>query len=593
MRITHLILNGFFSLFLLPTVAFASVDNAFLLKTPSPYLQRHSDDQVQWQLLTQQTLQVAQKQEKLILLSSGYSSCYWCYRMKEDSFKDREVGQLINQHFNAFIVDRELEPELDAYLQQFMQQLRGFGGWPVTVILSPDLIPIAGFNYSPADAFSDTLNRLLNDWQQQPAAMLEKAKQRQTQLTQQQQQQSQVLLDNVPVGDLLLALLSQVQAASDQEYGGFGRQEKFPHAPQLQALLDLYKTNPNKELLSFLQTSLSAMLGGGLRDHVGGGFFRYTSDKRWTYPHYEQMLYTQALLGMLLLDMGETFKQPVFTQAGLQTLQAMRQQFQRDDGLFMASLAATGVDGKAGSYYLWQDKDLEAALGQAPDQLVYNLLGKESKAVLPFLLKQDDETRQALLKVRQQRPLERDQKALTAWNGLALSALAKSAKYSDDLKQAGKTLLEAILPPLSASSLHRLLDDDTSGEASLADYVFLARGLIDWAAVDGDKALVKQGVALLDKAYQQFYGDNGWLQARHKPLIGDIRAYAIADTELPSESAVWLSTVWQVQTNHPDLISETLLKQMQQVAAKQPKALKEQAFFHASLISGMVLKKLD
>jgi uncharacterized protein YyaL (SSP411 family) len=548
-------------------------DNA-LSSHHSPYLQAHADDKVQWQLLTPDALKQASKGQRLIVLSSGYSSCYWCYRMKEDTFNDKEAATLINEQFLPFLIDRELEPELDQYLQHFMQQIQGFGGWPVTVVLTPEGLPIAGFNYSRPEAFSSTLTRLLNDWQADSAPIIEKAQSRHEE-TLEKQTQAETLLSEEQQNQLLSVFLQQVQMAADEQYGGFGKREKFPHIPQLHALLTLYKINPDKNVRDFLQTTITAMLGGGFKDHIGGGFFRYTSDQKWTYPHYEQMLHTQALMAGLLLDMGQHFKQPVFTEAGKQTLQNMLRQFQRDDHLFRAGLAATGVDGKAGSYYLWNKQQLDNTLQQDAQTIVHNLLGQEEESILPFLLNQNPEIKAVLLAERNKRSINADNKALTGWNGLTLMALAKGSDLSPDIAKAADQLHQQLVGLLDQNVVEKLVDQSENDVASMSDRIYLVYGLYHWAKQAGDQPLNTKIKAYLQQLKTVYYQEGGWAQAE-KPLLGKQKTFAIADEELPSPTALWLEMASALDIDGVDDLWKSL-----------PQKVSDNAFYHASLISGL------
>jgi uncharacterized protein YyaL (SSP411 family) len=551
-----------------------AADNALLARHHSPYLQAHADDDIHWQLLTTDAIKQARQNQQLILVSSGYTSCYWCYRMKEDTFKHKETADFINQHLLPIIIDRELEPELDQYLQHFMQQIQGFGGWPVTVIFSPEGLPIAGFNYTKPEALTTTLQRLLSDWKTDSTAIIEKAQARHD-ATLERQKREEIPLQGHQQNQLLSVFLQQVQMAADEQYGGFGKREKFPHIPQLQALLTLHKINPDHSIREFLQTTLTAMLGGGLRDHLGGGFFRYTSDQKWTYPHYEQMLPTQALMASLLLDMGQNFKQPIFTEAGKETLLNMLRQFQRNDQLFRAGLAATGVDGKSGSYYLWDKSQLDKRLKRDSSKVVHNLLGQEEPLILPFLLNQSPEIKIALLSKRNQRSINTDDKALTGWNGLALMALVKGSHLSPEIAKAAEQLQKQLVSLLEQQSLGKMVDQPETDVASLSDRVYLAYGLYHWASHNKDKALQAKIKAYLQQVKSDFFQNDGWVQAE-RPLLGKQKTIAMPDDELPSATALWLEMATSSGIDGVDHLWKTL-----------PQKAHDNAFYHASLIAGL------
>lgn len=569
---------------LLPLLSHAA-HNSVLRDHPSPYFRTHADDSIHWNTFSATAFEQAKTSGKPILISSGYSSCYWCQKMKQDTFSDKAVGETVNAGFIPIIVDRELEPEVDAYLQTFMEQQRGFGGWPLTVMLTPDALPIGGFNYTKADEFNATLQRFLNDWATNKTSIQEKAQAKANTLAQQRDVATTVVDTTTPLA-VLQAFLQHVSGAGDEEYGGFGDQEKFPNLPQLSALFTLHQLKPDKDLYAFLQTSLAALIGGGLRDHLGGGFFRYTDDRLWTNPHYEQMLYTQVLAAPLLIRAGVEFKQPAYLQAGREALLHTLTAFRRDDGLLRAGLSAVGGDGTAGGYYLWKPEQLSAAIGQDWQNSVHNLLGEEADKVLPFVTVQGaagKTLREKLLSERRTRPLNSDDKALLGWNGLALNAFAVAKGLDPELQQAGEKLAAQLLALTKQDTLPRLIGEPAAGEAQFADRVYLAYGLAAWGKANEQSAFTEAARQLLHDSYQRYYQGKGWVQNEANPLLGEIAVPVIADSQLPSPSALWLVTVWQVADQDP-----VLRKIAEEISAILPNALRDNAFFHATHIAALV-----
>ncbi|MEZ5534532.1 MAG: DUF255 domain-containing protein [Thiolinea sp.] len=564
-----------------------SADHNGFKDHPSPYLQQHAEDAVHWQLLNNDVFTHALKQDKLLFISSGYAACYWCHRMREDTFANPAIGELINRHFVAILLDRELEPELDHWLQGFMEQQRGFGGWPVSVILTPDGKPLASFSYTPQAEFQGTLQRFLQDWTDKRPALQQRAEQNYQRLSEQNTLPETPEKTNLQ--SWLGAFLEQVNKLADEDYGGFGDQEKFPYLPQLAALLTLQQINPDPAVKTFLDTSFAAMIGGGLRDHLGGGFFRYTDDRDWTSPHYEQMLYTQALIAPLMLRFGTEYKQPVYVRTGQETLLAMIGNFQREDGLFRASLFATDDSGKQGGYYLWQAKELQQILGVDAGR-VLNLFDvqDEDAPVLPFIMAQGEAAqtiRQRLLAEREQRTLQSDDKALLGWNALALSALAAGYGLDEQIQQAGAKLAAPLLKLAEHRHYPRLLGEQGYAEATLADQVYLAQGLADWGQVVQDQRYREAARDLVMVIYKQYY-TQGWQVLRDNPLVGNLQRALIADTQLPSPSALWLKLAWELG----DAGSE-LQRQAEQVAAVLPQDLQVQAFFHATHTAVLVAQR--
>ena len=555
-------------------------------------MRAHATDTVRWQRFEQATFDRAIQQDKPILISSGYLSCYWCHRMKQDSFEDDDVGELINQTFIPVLLDRELEPEIDSYLQSFMLEQRGFGGWPATVILTPEAKPIAGFSYQTAAATLATIKQFKKYWSTNRAAVQASAVKKANQLKQTpSNSDSGTTLDTAR---LLKNYLTQTQRTADNEYGGFGQSEKFPLLPQLSTLLQLEKLDPNPALSEFLETSLQAMLGGALRDHIGGGFFRYSDTREWSAPHFEQMLYTQALVAPLLFDAAEQWNQPDLGAAATEVLQAMIAFFQREDGLFRSALSAVSEQGESGGYYLWTNQQLMSLLGKDFTKIYSQPIGTAGN-VLPLITvngNQRQRVRQTLLQTRNLRSLKSDDKALLGWNGLALVALARGQHLSPKIHRTGSRLFETLLPLTKTANWPRLIGVPEAGPAQLADKVYLLAGLQSWALVTRDKESLSEISTLISSIHHQHFLNGQWQAAKDKPLIGRLVSPALVDTELPSPTGLWLQValnqlkVADTSASQPDIT--TLKTRIEQVLNTLPDTLEDNAFFHATTLSALI-----
>jgi len=521
--------------------------------------------------------------------------------MKVDTFSDKKLASTINQSFLPLLIDRELEPELDRQLQLFIEEQRGFGGWPLTVILTPQGHPVVGFSYIDANSLNEAIEQFLKHWKNDPQRVLKLATASATARLNKHVEQDQ-LLEKVDLQAILRQFLSQISSASDDRYGGFGERQKYPNVVQLNALLDLYSLNPDSELGNFLQLTLDHMLEGALRDQLGGGFFRYSDNRNWNSPHFEQMLYTQALMGKLLVRAGQTFKKPDYLVAGRDTLLNMVNKFRDKNDLYHASLSAVDENNKAGNiaggYYLWRKRELDNLLGKRWQKGVSDLLPSNKIMVLPRILpgKNAQNLKAILLKVRNQRVISIDDKKLLAWQGLALSGLSYGAQLSKDLANAGKSLRDKIVQLVENQQLQRLIVDnklDPDGKVkpedmTLEGLVYLAQGLLDWWQVSGDEKAKSHAESLLLLAYQQFYKEGRWQPANKYGLLESPPTLAIDDTQLPSPSAIWLSLAWaltDIESNKP------LNEMVAQVANRLPQAMHENAFFHASLISTLIARE--
>lgn len=567
-----------------------------MLIQASPYLRAHANDAVKWRPFGQAAFAEAKQHDKPILLSSGYLSCYWCYRMAEDSFRKRRIGNHVNQYFIPVLLDRELEPEVDTYLQTFMTRQRGFGGWPLTVILTPDAKPVAGVSYQAADDFMQTLQSFQNHWDRQRNAVQQSALKK----------HRDVLAETVPkpsprafkMGDALNAFTSHADQLIDPTFGGFGRAEKFPYAPQLALTLYLDIQDRTTDFGGLVDLSLQGLIGGGLRDHVGGGFFRYSDTDDWSTPHFEQMLYTQALLASLLLEAGVGYKKAGYIQAADEVLLGMINHFQREDGLFRAGLSALDENGRAGGYYLWSEKQLKDILGKDLNTIYALPLGTPSYH-LPLIKVTGSHRlriRQRLLAARQHRSQKTDDKALLGWNGLALSALAHARALNPAIQQAGEALFKKLSPYLYKQRLPRLIDYPKAGDAQFTDKVYLAYGLHAWTQVTGNAQLRVALSTFMYNLYQQHYHEGLWKVATDKPLLGDLRTPALIDTQLPSPTGLWLQITGELLNGFYDAglspesheSIQSLESAFKRVAEQLPESLTENAFFHATTIKALI-----
>ena len=580
-------LRAFSLLLLLVTPLLRAGHDGALRSHPSPYLQSHADDAVHWRVNDRNAIEEAREEGKLIFLSSGYQSCYWCYRMKQDTFTDEDAATLINGNFLPILIDRELEPGLDAQMQLILAEQRGVGGWPANVILTPDGYPVASFSYADPDSLIPGLSGLLGRRDREPETLVKEGKAVLARL-EQEKEASERLLNDTSLADLLQRFLQQANAAADMANGGFGDSEKYPHLPQLRALLALTAVVPDASLTGFIKTTLDAMLENGLRDQLGGGFFRYTTDRQWRTPHYEQMLHTQALAIPVLMRAGQQLGKESYTDAASATLRSILQSFRRDDGLFRSSLSAVGRNGKDGGHYLWPQAELESLLGPAWQEQI-DILVETADGILPGLAPGvPEKLRLKLLNIREQQPPPVDDKALPGLNGLVLSALA-SAISQPGAREAGRELARALNSFAESETPPRLLDRSDAGPAGLDDLVYAARGLLDWSLASGDARSASSAGTLLQMAYSRYYDLTHWLEGDLAPLPGSSRALLIQDTQLPSPAALWIDTAWRLAESSKEMRIGRLADTISLV---WPQALHDNTFFHATWLAAMIERRV-
>jgi uncharacterized protein YyaL (SSP411 family) len=536
---------------------------------PSPYLAMHGQDPVHWQTWGKAAQQAAIKQNKLLYVSSGYFSCHWCHVMQRESYANTEIAKLLNENFIPVKVDRELNPALDALLIDFVERTRGFAGWPLNVFITPEGYPLLGMVYLPPDNFKKVLANLAHEWQTNQQDLKQLAKAVSAELSADQvDSHSRVAVDAAP--QYMKLLVKQALQQGDDLQGGFGQQNKFPSVPQLMVLLQAYQRKPDKQLADFLELTLDQMASQGLNDQLGGGFFRYTVDPAWQIPHFEKMLYDNALLAQLYLQAARVLQRDEYRIVGFRTLDFMLQELATPEGAFAASLSALDDQGVEGGYYLWREEDLRHYLSDSEWQvarLVWGLQGKPELEAGYHLVQHQDlpevarqlnlplseiETSLAsaqakLLAKRKQRQIPIDTKTVAAWNGLTLSALALAvqAKGGDVYRAAGVRLRNYLATVVwRDGQLQRAVSQRSQlGQAGLEDYAYVATGLLDWSAVsDKPEADIVLANAIVTQAWQRFYQPPNWLLAEDMWLRYGAGETVVADSAMPSPSAILIDT---------------------------------------------------
>jgi len=566
-------------LLLLTTGITAALENQ-LGDHHSPYLAMHAGDPVRWQRWDAQALALAREQNKLVYLSIGYFSCHWCHVMQRESYQDSAVAAALNQDFIPIKVDRELQPALDEAMIGFVERTRGQAGWPLNVFLTPEGYPVFGLTYAPPQAFHGLLERLSTRWQADHAQLSETARNA-IKAWHDDARPAPRYRGPVPVAMLRTALVEQALAIGDELSGGFGNQSKFPSVPQLQALLAAQTVAPNDNLRDLLELTLRQMATQGLRDHLGGGFFRYTVDPAWQTPHFEKMLYDNALLAELYLVAAVALERPALAAVAFDTLDFMLRELADGRGALIASLSAVDEQGTEGGYYLWRPEALDQLLSPAERTVVgiaWNLIGtpRLEAGLLPVQVAGVPAIAQAsglpeqriqsllasarnkLLTARAKRTLPRDTKILAGWNGLALSALTRAAGTDSPAahryRDAGRALHRMLTSELWDGE--RLLRNRPASAAAVAaqleDYAFVARGLTDWARLTGAVDDLAVAVAVTRQAWSRFYSSHGWRLAERMLIPLNIAEAVVTDGPLPSPSAVVAAVSAELATRIKD-----------------------------------------
>ncbi len=580
---------------------------------PSPYLSMHGEDPVNWQVWSKATLERARQEKKLLFVSSGYFSCHWCHVMQRESYQNAALAEFLNRHFIAVKVDRELLPALDAYLIDFVQRTRGQAGWPLNVFLTPEGYPLLGLTYQPAGPFFELLKRLHARWQTDAAVLTRMAQEAADKLKPKPLQARAELKPGL--GEQLeTTLVIHARKLGDELVGGFGNQTKFPSAPQMQALLRRLASKPDAKLEKLLRTTLDHMANQGLRDQLGGGFFRYTVDPNWQIPHFEKMLYTNAMLVEVYLTAAKLLSEPAYEAVARDTLDFMLDVLLTPEGAFIGSLSAVDAQGVEGGYYLWDEASLKRLLSEDELLVVRTVWGLQGTPALEagHLPVQTQAPKQAaqqlglaettvrqrltsarkkLLVARAARNLPRDDKRLTAWNGLALSALLRGASLQQGERyQAAARRLRDYLVTHAWDGKHLVRAVGAEGDASLEDYAYVVAGLLDWAKAsnrDEDYALVKQ---VVEQGWKRFYTAYGW-QLGENLIIPNLSAEPVlSDGPMPSPSALLVRVSLDLAARHLD---QGLVAQARDALTLGHERLAAQPFWYATQIAVIAEHQAD
>lgn len=529
----------------------------------SPYLAMHGNDPVQWQEWNEQTIKKAQQQNKLLFVSSGYFSCHWCHVMQRESYKNKDTAKLLNKNFIPVKVDRELNASLDSRLIDFVEKTRGYAGWPLNVFITPQGHPIVGMVYVPPVDFQGVLQSLNDEWRVRGDELKNIAAQASKELTASTTSNNQVIPKDLDKA-LNEKLLLETYAIADEMQGGFGDQNKFPSVPQLDVLLDIYQQNKEQRLGNFLQLTLNVMASQGLRDQLGGGFYRYVVDPGWQIPHFEKMLYDNALLASLYLKAAKVFNRKDFEQVGRETLNFMLDEMQDGDA-FIASMSAVDDKNIEGGYYLWTEDELKKLLSideRKVAQSLWQITGPSdiehghhliTANTLDEIAKQNkwsvakaesllNSSREKMLQHRKTRTLPLDKKKIASWNGLVLSALVAGAQLKNNNEkyyQAADKLQSFIHKHFwDGKKLYRAVNQQAFGDAGLEDAAYLTKGMLDWADFTRKKSDFKKAARLAKKSWQWFFTGKGWKLNRNALLKYKEVDVAIAEGPLPSPSGV-------------------------------------------------------
>ncbi len=485
----------------------------------SPYLLQHADDPVDWRPWGPEVFEEARRNHRPVFLSIGYSTCHWCHVMAHESFEDETVARAINAAFLPVKVDREERPDVDAVYMAACLVMNGSGGWPLTVLLTPEQKPFWAGTYLPKAQLLQLVSEAARLWRDDQEAVLSAGETLTAHLRQEDEGKPGAL------GREIVQQAAGLFARSfDREWGGFGSPPKFPTPHNLIFLLRYARLTGDGQAREMALGTLDAMYRGGLFDHVGGGFSRYATDRRWLVPHFEKMLYDNALLALAYTEAYQQTRRPFYGEVIRRTLDYALRELAGPQGGFCCGQDADS-EGVEGKYYTLTPDELVPVLGKSDAERFCRWYGItpagnfEGKNVLNLLGQVEFEhepdgmtsLRERVYAYRLERAaLHRDDKVLTAWNGLMLAALARAGLALDEpnyLDAARRTadFLDAQLTAPDGRLLARWRDGDAAHPGKLDDYAFYAYGLLELYAVTFDPAYLARAAELTDHLLERFF----------------------------------------------------------------------------------------
>lgn len=504
-----------------------------LSKEKSPYLLQHTSNPVDWYPWGEEAFSKAKAEGKPIFLSIGYSSCHWCHVMKRESFEDEETAKILNKNFVSIKLDREERPDIDEIYMKSVISLSGQGGWPLSVFLTTDLQPFFGGTYYPKEdryglpSFKNLLTKIIFLWKTKKDEVETSAKTAVSSLIEEFRQYEGELTD-LPLDSAYASLNMQF----DSLYGGFNRSPKFPTPSLLFFLLKYYSRTKKIKSLDMVTKTLTHMATGGIYDQLAGGFHRYSVDQYWKIPHFEKMLYDNALLPIVYLEAYQATKNSYFTKIAKQTLDWAIREMKSPQGGFYTSQDAES-EGKEGTYYAWTKDEITKILNKKDTEIFSKHYGiteegnfekrknilimtKKPQQIAPELRISEDEVKKSLYRSKKILFKHRnnrikpatDDKILTSWNGMMISALAKGYQILEDDQylQAAEKSADFILNNLMNGKelLRRWREGEAAVDGLLEDYAFMVMGLIDLYESNFDISRLEMALKLNQVMIERF-----------------------------------------------------------------------------------------
>ncbi|WP_406659687.1 thioredoxin domain-containing protein [Methanolobus sp. ZRKC3] len=549
-----------------------------LIREKSPYLLQHAYNPVDWYPWSEEAFTKAKEENKPIFLSIGYSTCHWCHVMEKESFENLNVARLMNENFVSIKVDREERPDIDSTYMSVCQALTGRGGWPLSIIMTPDKKPFLATTYIPRESRPELtgmldLVPLIGDmWKNKKEELISNAEEIIAAVSPGKQEKT----GNEPGIEVLDRAFRQLKKNYDPQNAGFGTAPKFPTPHNLAFLLRYWKRSNDPDALEMVENTLQAMRKGGVYDHVGHGFHRYSTDQNWLVPHFEKMLYDQALLAITYTEAFQATDNPEYKKNTEEIFTYVLRDMRSEDGGFFSAEDADS-EGEEGKFYLWTEEELQQALdkdefelsrdifntqpeGNFHDEATRRKTGKnilhlkaaiqdiaEKHGKEPAILRDAMERiRDKLYRIRKERihPLK-DDKIMTDWNGLMIVALSKASRAfnAENYKDAAAQTADFILSTMKkadGSLYHRYCKGEVAFEAFLEDHAFLIWGLIELYQAGFETKYLKAAMELNQQLIEHFWDNEGgaFFHTRDDAEELIFRNKEIYDGAIPSGNSV-------------------------------------------------------
>jgi uncharacterized protein YyaL (SSP411 family) len=564
----------------------------------SPYLLQHANNPVHWKAWNTNSLALAQKENKLIVVSIGYSACHWCHVMEHESFEDNEVAQTMNAHFISIKIDREERPDIDAVYMKAVQMMTGHGGWPMNVVTLPDGRPIWGGTYFRKNEWINSLERLQEIYTQNPETIFGYAQKLHDGL-----QSISVVSKNETQANLNIEILSDLvtkwERSFDWDFGGMARAPKFMMPTNYEFLLRYGYQTQNQTLLDFVNLTLDKMAYGGLFDTVDGGFSRYSVDMKWHVPHFEKMLYDNGQLVSLYANAYKLTGKPLYKEVIEKTLQFVEKEWLTAEGCFYSALDADSLNAEnhleEGAFYVWTKAELQLLLQQDFNlfSVVFNVnefgfwehenyvliqnqalaeIAKQQDIPLETLEQKKKIWEQLLYSVREKRSKPRlDDKCLTSWNAIMLKGFVDAykaigtAKYLEIALQNADFIIKKIWT--SQENLnHSYKDGKATINGFLEDYAHVIQAFVALYEVTFDEKWLKNARQLTDYSFDNFYDDQArffCFTSRHdEALIAD--HFEVEDNVIPASNSVMADALFKLGIYFGNDYYEQISRQMVQ-----------------------------